>query len=187
MLDGIAHWRPLVNGDSGFVPRPYARARELLDRPLEGEPLRLLRALGVAHVASRDAQPLPRVAEPGGALVYEVPPGEPAAAPAAGEPVATMWTAEGTVVDLGATRSVGGLAFELDDRPWLDRPSVEMSVDGSSWVRLDATASLADATLALYRDPRHGGAAVRFGPVQARWLRVETALPARPGLLAVMP
>ena len=30
MLDGVAHFRPLLNGDSGFLPRPYDRAMELL-------------------------------------------------------------------------------------------------------------------------------------------------------------
>ena len=53
MLDGIAHFRPLVNGDSGFLPRPYNRAMELLEGPLTEEGLRFLRAVGVRHVLTR--------------------------------------------------------------------------------------------------------------------------------------
>ena len=35
MLDGLAHRRPLVNGDSGFIPRPFDRALELLEHGLD--------------------------------------------------------------------------------------------------------------------------------------------------------
>jgi hypothetical protein len=185
MLDGAAHWRALVNGDSGFVPRPYARARELFDRPLDGEPLRLLRAIGTTHVVSADAQALPLAAQLGGDRLYQVPPGDMAAVPAAGVPVPTLWSAEGLVVELGDARAVERVVFELDDRPWLDHPKVEASVDGASWTTLPATASLADATLALYRDPRRGAGEVRFAPVTARWLRLDARLPARPGALAM--
>ena len=35
MLDGLAHGRPLVNGDSGFIPRPFDRAMELFEPGVE--------------------------------------------------------------------------------------------------------------------------------------------------------
>jgi hypothetical protein len=187
MLDGVAHWQPLVNGDSGFIPRPYARARELLDGPLGEEALRLLRAIGTRHVVTSTGHPLPLAAQLGADRVYEVPPGDSAAAPAGGPPRPTLWSTEGTVVDVGEVRSVSGIVFELDDRPWQDRPRVEASRDGLEWTPLEARASLAEATLALYRDPRHGRGAVRFPVVTARWLRLDPALPARPGPLGVAP
>jgi hypothetical protein len=46
MLDGLAHRRPLVNGDSGFIPRPYDRAMELLEHGPDAEAQRFLRAVG---------------------------------------------------------------------------------------------------------------------------------------------
>jgi hypothetical protein len=187
MLDATAHWRPLVNGDSGFVPRPYARLRELLDRPLGGEPLRLLRAVGTRHLVGAGVEPLPIAASFDGARVYDVPPGDHASVPEGGPPAPTLWSAEGPTVDLGAPRAVSRIVFELDDRPWLDRPGVVTSLDGATWTPLDAWASLADATLALYLDPRHGRGAVTFAPVTARWVRLDPRLPARPGALAAAP
>jgi hypothetical protein len=184
MLDGVAHWRTLVNGDSGFVPRAYARARELLDRPLGDEPLRLLRAIGTRHVVSAAEHPLPLAADFGADRVYDVTPGATAAVPAAALPSATLWSARGAVIDLGETRAVGRIVFEVDDRPWVDRPSVEVSTDGTSWTAVDAQASLADATLALYRDPRHGRGEVRLPLITTRLLRLDPRLPARPGVLA---
>jgi PA14 domain-containing protein len=187
MLDGVAHWRPLVNGDSGFVPRPYTRARELLDQPLAGEPLRLLRAIGTRHVVTAADHPLPVAAALGSERVYEVPPGDGAAVPVAGAGAPTLWSPEGARLDLGEPRVVGRVGFELDDRPWVARPRVEASMDGVVWAVLDARASLADATLALYRDPRHGRGEVTFPPVSARLIRLDPRLPARPGLLAALP
>jgi hypothetical protein len=187
MLDGVAHWRPLINGDSGFVPRPYARARELLDRPLTGDPLRLLRALGTTQVVSADVHPLPVARDLGRERIYAVPPGDLAAVSDEGVAAPTVWSADGIVLDLGEPRGVGGVVFEVDDRPWLDAPAVSFSTDGLRWTAVSAAASLADATLALYRDPRHGRGAVRFAPVRARWLRLDRDLPARAGLLAALP
>jgi hypothetical protein len=184
MLDGVAHWRPLVNGDSGFVPRPYARARELLDGPLREEPLRLLRAIGATHVVTATAQPLPVAATFGADRIYGVPGGEAAAAPSArAAPSATLWSGDGVIVDLGTAREVARVLFELDDRPWLPRPRAEASLDGESWTALEARASLADATLALYSDPRRGTGEVRFAPTTTRWLRLDARLPARLGAL----
>jgi hypothetical protein len=187
MLDGALHWRPLVNGDSGFVPRPYARARELLDRPLGDEPFRFLRALGTRHVVSAAEHPLPVAADFGADRVYEVTPGDTAAVPAPAGPCPTLWSARGAVIDLGEARPVGRVVFEMDDRPWVDRPAVEVSTDGTTWTAVEAQASLADATLALYRDPRHGRGEVRFPAITTRLLRLDPHLPARPGALAAGP
>jgi hypothetical protein len=46
-----------------------------------------------------------------------------------------------------------------------------------------ARASLADATLALLRDPQHGDGEVTFPRVTARFVRVALAVPVRSGLL----
>jgi hypothetical protein len=190
MLDQAAHWRPLLNGDSGFVPRPYARLRELLDRPLEGEPLRLLRAAGARHVvaAASASVPLPIAARfADGTTAHEVPPGPRAEPPVEAPPAPTLWSEGAATLDLGEAQPVARVTFELDDRPWVDRPTVEASLDGRAWTPIAATASLADATLALYRDPRHGRGAVRFATVHTRWLRLDPRLPARAGVLQAGP
>src|SRR5205814_9954528 len=75
MLEGTAHWRPLVNGDSGFMPRPYTREMELTAGGGLDESLRLLRALGVTHVVSREPLDLPVAFAAGGERVHDVPPG----------------------------------------------------------------------------------------------------------------
>ena len=75
----------------------------------------------------------------------------------------------------------------MDDRPWVDRPLIAASADGISWRPVEARASLADATLALYRDPRRARAEVTFAPVAARFLRLDPRLPARPGALSAAP
>jgi hypothetical protein len=166
MLDGIAHWRPLVNGDSGFLPRPYTRALELLHGDDREEAARFLRAAGVTLVAERDV--LAAVpAGPAARVVEE--------APAA----ATLWTADAIVVDLVEPRAVERVTFELDERPWVAAPLVESSIDGARWTRVPARASLADATLSLYRDPRHGRGEVSFAAITARFLRLDPRLPAK--------
>src|SRR4029434_773702 len=43
MLEQTVHWRPLLNGDSGFMPRPYTREMEVLTSPAGEDALRLLR------------------------------------------------------------------------------------------------------------------------------------------------
>ena len=183
MLDGVAHWRPLVNGDSGFVPRPYTRAMELLDGPLTGEGLRFLRAAGVTHVVSAAALDLPEAAQFEGERVFEVTAGDAAAIVVAGAAQPTLWTPDGPMVDLGETRALDRLVFELDDRPWLTAPAVSASADGRAWTRLAATASLADATWSLYRDPRRGRGQVRFEPIVTRFVLLDPDLPARKGAL----
>jgi hypothetical protein len=191
MLDGLAHGRPLVNGDSGFVPRPFDRAMELFERGVDAEGARFLRAVGVRHVTAPASgrslagvlsfAGLRPVAEAGAERVLDVAPG-PAAQPVApGEPASTRWTPDGILVAFGEARTVGRVAFELSDAPWVGAPAVEASLDGLAWEPVEATASLADATLTLYRDPRHGRGEVRFAPRAARFLRLDRRLPARVG------
>jgi hypothetical protein len=62
---------------------------------------------------------------------------------------------------------------------------VALSIDHRMWTEMEAAASLADATLSLMRDPRHGQGELRFAPVRARYLRLDPRLPARPGPLQV--
>jgi hypothetical protein len=187
MLDGLAHHRPLLNGDSGFIPRAYDRSLELLEGSLDADGLRYLRAVGVTHVVTRDERDLPLAARFGDERVWSVPDGARAGVPVAGTPVAALWGPEGVIVDLGAARDLERIAFELSDRPWQARPVVTASVDGVDWRRVAATASLADATLALTREPRHALGEIRLAACRARYLRVDPRLPARPGLLWVGP
>jgi hypothetical protein len=187
MLDGLAHLRPLVNGNSAFMPRPFDRALDLLGGPLDEEGTRLLRAVGVRHVVAGEAGGLPAVADFGNERVFEVTPGPAAAVVEAGEPAPTRWTATGALVDLGAPRRVSGIVFELDRGSWPDRPRVQSSRDGQAWDDVEAALSLADATLSLYRDPRHGRAALRFAPRETRFLRVDREIPLRRGALEIVP
>jgi hypothetical protein len=198
MLDSLAHGRPVVNGDSGFVPRPFDRAEELFAYGVDEEGLRFLRAVGVTNVvwgASAEglrarAEGLPGLA-PASAFARErvdaVEPGPEAATVAPGDPVSTLWTASGLVLTLAEPRTISRVAFELSDAPWVDRPRMEVSLDGVTFEPVEAKASLADATLSLYRDPRHGRGEVRFAPREMRFVRLDPALPARPGALEVAP
>jgi hypothetical protein len=183
MLDGIAHWRPLVNGDSGFMPRPYTREMELLTAPAGDDALRLLRAVDVRHLVGRELLPLPVAFSAGEERVYEVPSGPAARVPEPGAAVPTVWTTTHVIADLGAPRPVESVVFEVSEAPWVDAPAVEVSSDGASWTPVTARASLADATLALLRDPQHGNGEVTFPGVTARFVRVPLAVPVRPGLL----
>jgi len=187
MLDGVAHFRPLVNGDSGFLPRSYDRAMELLDGPLGEEGLRFLRAVGVRHVVTRGERGWPSAAQFGDERVIEVPPGPVAATVAAGRAASTRWGSDGAVVDLEEVSTVSRVSFELSDAPWIARPRVFASTDGLEWEAVDADASLADATLDLVRDPRRGRGEVRFARRRARFLRLDARLPARSTELAVTP
>jgi hypothetical protein len=186
MLDGIAHFRPLVNGDSGFMPRPYTRAMELLEPPPGEEAARLLRALGVRHVVVRVDTGWPEQARFGDERIVEVPPGEGAQTVPDGTPQATVWTPDAILVDAGRAVTIEGVVFELSEAPWIATPRVEASTDGAAWTALPAAASLADATLSLMRDPRHGRGAVSFAPTPARYLRLDPRLPARAGALGLL-
>jgi hypothetical protein len=191
MLDGLAHRRPLVNGDSGFIPRPFDRAMELLQGAVGEEQVRFLRAVGVRHVvapATWTLSGLQEVASFPGEGVFELPAaGERASVVVGGEMVPTLWTVEGPTVDLERTRRVGRVVFELSDGAWVPRPRLEASVDGQAWEPVDAAASLADATLSLYRDPTNARGEIRFPPCETRFLRLDPRLPARPGGLEVGP
>jgi PA14 domain len=199
MLDGLAHGRPLVNGDSGFIPRPYDRALELFDRPLGEEGLRFLRAVGVTQIVAPSdgtgaGSPPGLTAWPSGTrevarfdtqAIGQVESGPVASVVAAGDPVATRWSQGRLFLTLAETRPVGRVAFELSDAPWISAPPVFVSLDGATWTPVAATASLADAVLSLYRDPKHGRGEVRFIPRPARFLRIDARLPARDGALEV--
>jgi hypothetical protein len=90
--------------------------------------------------------------------------------------------ASGLVLDLGTPVELRRVAFELSDAPWVRRPRIALSVDGSSWTELQGFASLGDAVLSLYRDPRRGRGEIRFTPTLARHVRLDPRLPARGGL-----
>jgi hypothetical protein len=50
VLNSTAHWRPLVNGYSGFMPESYVRHAEVLQGFPDGASRELLRSLGVTDV-----------------------------------------------------------------------------------------------------------------------------------------
>jgi hypothetical protein len=179
MLDGVGHWRPLVNGDSGFVPRPYTRAMELLEAPLGDDALRFLRAVSVRHVVSSETLPLPSAATFDGETAYEVSDGPSARVVAEAPVVPALWSRDAVTVDLGTVQPVRRVTFELDERPWVAAPAVSVSRDARTWTVIEAQASLADATLSLMRDPRQGRGEVRFAPVEARYVRVSADVPMR--------
>jgi hypothetical protein len=187
MLDGIAHFRPLLNGDSGFMPRPYDRAMELLEGPLTEEGLRFLRAVGVRHVLTRGEPGRPAAAEFADERILEVPEGPHAKSVAMGTPTVALWTGAGIVIDLGVVRSLSRVSFVLGDGPWVAVPGLEVSSDGLSWQSVPATASLADATLSSMRDPRHARGELRFSTVEARLLRLDPRLPAAAQVIGVSP
>jgi hypothetical protein len=188
LLDGVVHFRPMVNGGAAFIPRPYDRALDMLGADTLGdEALRFLRAVDVGQVVSRLPQPLPVAASFDQDTVYTVPPGPVAEVVEAGEPRTTLWTRENAIVDLGEARLVDGIVFPVGDGPWPQRPRVALSLDGEEWTLVEATASVADATLSLYRDPREGRGAVRFAPHETRFVRIDRSLPMREGALESLP
>jgi hypothetical protein len=98
-----------------------------------------------------------------------------------------LWSSDGVTLDLGRVREVSRVVFEPTEAPWTSSPRLEVSDEGLAWRVVPATSSLADATLSLYRDPRAGRAEVRFPSQPARFVRLDPALPARPGTLAAGP
>jgi len=187
MLDGIAHFRPLVNGDSGFMPRPYNRAMELLEGPLTEEGWRFLRSVGVRHVLTRGASRETAVAEVDGERILEVPPGLEANVVQPGSAAPALWTPEGVELDLGRSTPVSRVSFELSDASWISRPGLEVSADGRSWQAWPASASLADATLSSMRDPRHVRGELIFERLETRFLRLDPRLPVARQVLGVSP
>jgi hypothetical protein len=190
MLDGVVHFRPLVNGDSGFVPVPYTRAMELLESPLTTDALRFLRSVDVRHVVAREEMPLPLAARFGEDRIYEVPPGESASTVERGRPCPARATPDGVVVDLGGRPGIASrLGFEMTEAPWVGAPQIAVSDDGSAWTGAEGTASLADATLSLMKDPRRGLGEIRLPPGlgATRFIRLDPRLPMRPGTVWVSP
>lgn len=187
MLEGLVHRRPLVNGDSGFIPRAYTREMELLNAPLGEEALRLLRAVNVRHIVARRDLPLPQRARFGEERVYEVTTGDAAQAAEPASEYPTLWTSRETIVDLGAPSDVSRVTFELSDLEWVPEPLIRASLDGQMWEDVSATASLADATLALLRDPRQARGEIRFAPRRVRFLALDSRLPLRGVTLRVAP
>jgi hypothetical protein len=189
MLDGLAHLRPLVNGGGAFVPRSYDRALDMLGQgtTLDEEGLRFLRSVDVRHVVTSAKLDLPVAGSFDDETIFDVPVGPSASVVEAGTPVPTRWTRHHAIVDLGESRPISRIIFTVGDAPWPRRVRVQTSLDGETWETVDATASLADATLSLYRDPRHGRGAVTFPEREARLVRVDRGLPMRPGALEAGP
>lgn len=187
MLDGLAHLRPMVNGDSGFIPRPYDRAMELLNERLDEDALRFLRAAGVTEVVARRETALPQLARFGDERIYAVPAGAAAEVPPTAPLRSTLWSANSVRADLGQPALVSRLTFEPSSGPWRPRPTIRVSLDGRDWAAVEARSSLADATLALMRDPRHGRGELRFAPQRVRYLELTAALPVPGTLLGVGP
>ena len=186
MLAGVVHFRPMLNGDSGFMPRSYSRAMEVLQHPLGAEGLRYLRAVGVRDIVTRAEEPLPLLTAFGDERVYAVPDGDRARAPVRGALTGpATWGPDGIVVDAGASRTMQRVTFEIGDAEWISDPWVDVSPDGVTWERVIAQASLADAVVSLVIDPRHGQGEVRFAARTARWVRLDPRVPARPPLVWV--
>ncbi len=186
MLAGAVHFRPMLNGDSGFMPRSYSRAMELLQPPLDAEALRYLRAVGVRDVVSVRDEALPVLATFGAERVYGVTDGARAQAPSVAALLGpTTWTRDGVIVDLGAAHTIRRVTFEIGDAEWVATPWVDVSADGVAWERVTAEASLADAVVSLGLDQAHGRGEVRFAPRAARWIRIDPRVPARPPLVWV--
>jgi len=188
MLQSTAHYRPLVNGDSGFVPRPYARLVELLaSAEVSADGLRLFRGLGVQDVVSRDDRQLPLRARFGEERIYGVPGGDVAGAVSPGRAVPVLWRGDGPILDLGEVTGLEAIAFEIGDGAWIERPHLSFSADGRRWEAVLGTASLADAVLSLCRDPRHGQGEVRLPVRVTRFVQLDPRLPVRFGSLWVRP
>ena len=128
------------------------------------------------------------MAEAGADRVFEVTAGEDASARRAGPSRRRRASRRtGSWWRCSEERPVGRVVFELSDAPWIAHPAVEVSHDGLTWVPVDARASLADATLSLYRDPLRARGEVRFAPRAVRFLRLDPHLPARPDAFEVAP
>jgi hypothetical protein len=157
---------------------------ELFEHGIGAESLRFLRAVGVRHVTTPElagslAPGVRQVASFTHERVLEVEAGEQASVVQPGEPLATRWSSSGVVLTLPEPRRIGRVAFELSNAAWVASPSVAASLDGIAWDPVEAHASLADATLSLYRNPTHARGEIRFEPRALRFLRLDGRLPAR--------
>jgi len=59
MLNSTRHWRPIVNGYSGFLPRSYVEHYESLQSFPDARALRALADIGVTHVVVHHQPPSP--------------------------------------------------------------------------------------------------------------------------------
>lgn len=182
MLDAVAHFRPLLNGYSGFTP-PHARwLPDALEDPASEDALRLLRGLGVRHLVARRELPLPEPARFGAERVFVVPPGVAArSSPAPSRDAPALWSGDGFVIDLGEPRRVERIRFEIGDAVPGPPPRVFLSDDGVEFRAVAARLDIAAAILALAESPRRAFGELRLlAPQAARFARVE-AVPVREG------
>jgi hypothetical protein len=156
---------------------------------MNDDALRLLRAVGARHIVASVSDPapagLPLVAEFGKERVYAVPDGERSREVSSGSATPVRASPAGLLLDLGTPREIRRIAFQISDAPWVRRPILAFSDDGAAWTELYGFASLGDAALSLYRDPRRGKGEVRFAPTVARYVRLDPRLPARSGTVGV--
>jgi len=177
MVESTRHWRPLVNGYSGFLPAGYYLRRVLASFPDERS-LALLRGLGVRYAVVNDrdyrrdaASPCARLdaapaagarlafGEPGGCVV-ELTGAAPAPADAGVPlPVARIVSSSGEELVADAA---GRLAH-----PW----SQAVESASSGWLQVDLAAPARVATVVLHLGRRFG--------LYLRQYRVETSLDGR--------
>ena len=192
MLDGLAHLRPLVNGDSGFIPRPFDRAMELFEHGLDAESLRFLRAVGVRHVTTPELAGEPARPACGrwrasrASVCSSWKQGEPASRRPAGR-------AGGHALVVGGRRA--DAAGAAPDRPRrvravgraLGRAAERRGVARRR--RLGAGRGHAPASptprCRSTGTRRHARGEIRFAPRPVRFLRLDARLPARGGAIEV--
>ena len=189
MLDGIAHWRPLVNGDSGLRAAPYTRAMELLDGPLDDEaPALPARGRRDARRQPRVPSTLPEIGVYGPDRVYSID-----ARPARREAVAAsaradaLATAEGPVVDLGAPTAVDRVVFGWATGPGSTRRACARRTTAARGTRCRPPPAWRTRRLSLYRTRGAGRGAVRFPTVTARYSWLDPPAAGAAGALETRP
>jgi hypothetical protein len=177
MVESTRHWRPLVNGYSGFLPAGYYLRRVLASFPDERS-LALLRGLGVRYAVVNDRGYRRGAASPCARL---------AAAPEAGVRLAFS-EAGGCVVELTGAAPVPAVAgprlavervvsssgdeLAADGAGTLARPwSQAVEAGSSGWLQVDLVAPARVATVVLHLGRRFG--------LFLRQYRVETSLDGR--------
>ena len=194
MLDGLAHYRPLVNGDSGFIPRPFDRALELFGYGLSDEGLPgSFCFVGVLHVvALTEVTPevVPGVTWPEGNArkvarfaterVAEVEAGEGAHVV---EPVSPWRRASRKTRSSSALpeATISVASPSSSPMPSVALPRVEASLDG-----VGAVAGGPDPRQPLRRQPLRSPPDARprrnpLHPAAGAFPRIDSLLPARAG------